>query len=66
RQGELLLSLDFLEGYECELRRMNRGKVGRPYMLTERYVEFCMAKTMKNITKELAAKAYIYNMLINL
>lgn len=28
--------------------------------------EFCMAKTMKNITKELAAKAYIYNMLINL
>jgi len=25
-----------------------------------------MAKTMKNITKELAAKAYIYNMLINL
>ena len=28
--------------------------------------EVCMAKTMKNITKELAAKAYIYNMLINL
>jgi transposase len=28
--------------------------------------EFCMAKTMKNITKELTAKAYIYNMLINL
>jgi len=28
--------------------------------------EFCMAKTMKNITKELATKAYIYNMLINL
>jgi len=25
-----------------------------------------MAKTMKNITKELTAKAYIYNMLINL
>ena len=25
RQGELLLSLDFLEGYECELRRMNRA-----------------------------------------
>ena len=40
RQGELLLSLDFLEGYDRELRRMNRGKVGRPYMLTERYVEF--------------------------
>jgi len=28
--------------------------------------EFCMAKTMKNITKELTTKAYIYNMLINL
>jgi len=28
--------------------------------------EFCMAKTMKNITRELAAKAYLYNMLINL
>jgi len=28
--------------------------------------EFCMAKTMKNITKELTAKAYIYNTLINL
>jgi len=25
-----------------------------------------MAKTMKNITRELAAKAFIYNMLINL
>ncbi|RJS88767.1 IS5 family transposase, partial [Candidatus Bathyarchaeota archaeon] len=40
RQGELLLSLDFLEGYDRELGRMNRGKVGRPYMLTERYVDF--------------------------
>jgi len=28
--------------------------------------EFCMAKTMKNITKELTTKAYIYNMLVNL
>ena len=28
--------------------------------------EFCVAKTMKNITKELTAKAYIYNTLINL
>ncbi len=28
--------------------------------------EYCMAKTLKNITKELAAKAYIYNMIINL
>jgi transposase len=28
--------------------------------------EFCMAKTMKNITKELTAKALIYNMLVNM
>jgi hypothetical protein len=27
--------------------------------------EYCMAKTMKNITKELTTKAFIYNMLIN-
>ena len=25
RQGELLLSLDFLERYDCELRRMNHA-----------------------------------------
>ena len=30
------------------------------------YGEYCMSKNMENITKELAAKAYIYNMLINL
>jgi hypothetical protein len=30
------------------------------------YGEYCMAKNMENISKELAAKAYIYNMLINL
>ena len=28
--------------------------------------EYSMAKNMENIAKELAAKAYIYNMLINL
>jgi len=40
KRGELLLSLDFLERYEDELKAMNRGKVGRPYVLTERYAEF--------------------------
>jgi len=30
------------------------------------YGEYCMAKSMKSIEKELKAKAYIYNMLINL
>lgn len=40
KRGKLLLSLDFLESYDRELKAMNSGKVGRPYMLTERYVEF--------------------------
>ncbi len=40
RRGELLLSLDFLESYECELMALNCGKVGRPFKLTGRYVEF--------------------------
>lgn len=40
RRGGLLLSLDFLDGYEDELRAMNGGKVGRPYALTDRYMEF--------------------------
>ena len=30
------------------------------------YGEYCMAKNMESIAKELSAKAYIYNMLINL
>jgi len=30
------------------------------------YGEYSMAKNMENIAKELSAKAYIYNMLINL
>jgi hypothetical protein len=30
------------------------------------YGEYCMARSMENIAKELSAKAYIYNMIINL
>jgi hypothetical protein len=30
------------------------------------YGEYCMLKGMESIAKELTAKAYIYNMLINL
>jgi hypothetical protein len=30
------------------------------------YGEYSMAKSMENIAKELSAKAYIYNMIINL
>jgi len=40
KRGELLLSLEFLESYDRDLKSMNIGKVGRPYTLTERYVEF--------------------------
>ncbi|MBS7614613.1 transposase [Candidatus Bathyarchaeota archaeon] len=40
KSGELPLSLEFLESYDRELKRMNRGKVGRPYTLTEQYAEF--------------------------
>jgi hypothetical protein len=30
------------------------------------YGEYCISKSMENITKDLMAKAYIYNMIINL
>jgi len=43
KRGQLLLSLEFLESYDRELKHMNRGKVGRPYVLTERYAEFLSA-----------------------
>jgi len=40
RRGELLLSLNFLDGYGDGLEAMNRKKVGHPYRLMNRYVEF--------------------------
>lgn len=40
KRGELLLSLDFLERYECELKAMNGGKEGRPFTLTQSHVMF--------------------------
>ena len=42
RRGEILLSLEFLDSYENDLRAVNEGKVGRPYTLTDRYMEFLM------------------------
>ena len=33
RRGELILDLEFLEGYEEELEAMNHGKTGPPYRL---------------------------------
>jgi hypothetical protein len=40
KRGKLLLSLEFLEDYRHELKHMNRRKVGRLNVLTERYTEF--------------------------
>jgi hypothetical protein len=40
RRGELLLSLDFLEGYDYELSLLNDGKVGRPFKITDGYAVF--------------------------
>ena len=40
KRGELLLSLEFLERYEEELRSMNGGREGRPFTLTGSHVVF--------------------------
>jgi len=40
RRGELLLSLDFLEGYGFELSLLNDGRVGRPFKITDGYIVF--------------------------
>ena len=37
-----MLSLDFLEGYELDLSLLNDCKVGHPFKITNRYVEFLM------------------------
>jgi hypothetical protein len=42
KRGELLLSLDFLKGYELELSIKNDCKVGHPFKITNRYIEFLM------------------------
>jgi hypothetical protein len=38
RRGELLLSLDFLEGYGLELSVLNNGRVGHPFRIMDGYV----------------------------
>jgi hypothetical protein len=40
KRGELLLSLDFLETYDDELKAMNRCKEGRPFALTDSHIVF--------------------------
>jgi len=40
RRGMLLLEFGFVNGYDDELKRMNEGKLGRPFKLTDSYVKF--------------------------
>jgi len=40
KRGELLLSLEFLERYDDELKAMNLGKEGRPFTLTYSHIVF--------------------------
>jgi len=40
RRGMLLLELGFVNNYRRELKRMNEGKLGRPFKLTDSYVKF--------------------------
>jgi hypothetical protein len=39
RRGELILDPSLLESHEKELKTMNRGRRGRPYLLANTYVE---------------------------
>jgi len=50
RRGELILDLGFVRNYQAELDAMNRGKEGKPFRLTNSYVQF------------LAVVRYLYGM----
>ena len=39
RRGELILDPSLLENHEKELKTMNRGRRGRPYLLANTYIE---------------------------
>ena len=40
RRGEIYLSLDFLENWDEELDKMNKGKVGRSYIYPQTFMQF--------------------------
>jgi len=50
RRGELILDLEFVSTYQSELDAMNRGKEGKPFKLTDSYIQF------------LAVVRYLYGM----
>ncbi|MGC8850571.1 MAG: hypothetical protein ACP5QI_08890, partial [Candidatus Bathyarchaeia archaeon] len=55
------------EGWSKLMGYCRRWSVETAFSTFKRlYGEYCMAKSISNIEKELAAKAYIYNILINL
>ena len=40
RRGEFYLSLEFLDSWDKELKKMNQGKRGRPFEYPEVFVQF--------------------------
>ncbi len=45
RRGEILLDMDFIDSWPVELARINEGKVGKPFVYPESFLEmlFCCA-----------------------
>ena len=48
-QGVLLLQHDWVDDWDAELERMNKGKSGRPYQYPESLIRF--AETLKTILR---------------
>ena len=40
RRGEVYISLDFLDSWNDELAKMNKGKVGRPFVYPQTFIYF--------------------------
>jgi len=40
RRGEVYISLDFLDSWDDELAKMNKGKVGRPFVYPQTFIYF--------------------------
>ena len=43
RRGELILDIESLKNHEQELKTMNKGRRGRPYLLANTYVQLLSA-----------------------
>ena len=40
RRGEIYISLDFLENWDEELSKMNKGKVGKAFLYSKSFMQF--------------------------